>query len=565
MKQEQAMAWLTSGQNVFLTGSAGSGKTHVLNQYIKYLKDRKVQVAVTASTGIAATHMNGMTIHAWSGIGIKDQLNRKQLLNLKSKKYLSKNLDEVKVLIIDEISMLHQRQLSLINQVLQFFKESDEAFGGVQVIFCGDFFQLPPIGNQGEGSREKFAFMSPAWLSANLVVCYLTEQHRQEDPDLDQILNGIRKGTLAQEELKKLLNAQHNQLPKGQVITQLFTHNEDVDKINALELEKLPGRVKTFRAETSGNEKLVGSLSKSVLAPEHLSLKIDAKVMFVRNNPEKDYVNGSLGTIIGFSDEGLPSVKMINGKTIIVEPEDWKINDDGGKELANYTQIPLRLAWAITVHKSQGMTLEAATIDLSKTFETGQGYVALSRLKKLSQLQLLGMNEQALKVDPLAFKADQRFKALSEEASNAINPILLLEKAKQFIKNCGGLTSESAIEKHKAKRKEKSKLKKGKREKSESTYAITLMYLEQGRSIKEIAKDRGMTEGTIAAHLIKIKKDNPKANLSAYKPKKKIVDQVKHHYELMDKKDGLSLKVLYERLDKKVSYTDIKLALAFIV
>lgn len=142
MKQETALNILKAGENVFLTGSAGAGKTYTLNQYIMYLKARKVPVAITASTGIAATHMNGMTIHTWAGIGIKDSLSDDELKRMKERKYLKEHLENAQVLIIDEISMLHAKQLNLVNQVLKYFKESDEAFGGIQVIVAGDFFPV---------------------------------------------------------------------------------------------------------------------------------------------------------------------------------------------------------------------------------------------------------------------------------------------------------------------------------------------------------------------------------------------------------------------------------------
>ena len=183
---------MKSGKNVFLTGSAGTGKTYVLNQYIRYLRSRRIPVSVTASTGIAATHLEGTTIHAWSGIGIRDQLSPRQLRDLKSKKYLQKHMEKTRVLVIDEISMLHGRQLDLVNRVIRSFKESEEPFGGIQLVLCGDFFQLPPIGEAQESSRDKFSFMSSSWLEANLSICYLTEQFRQSDSQFSDLLNDFR-------------------------------------------------------------------------------------------------------------------------------------------------------------------------------------------------------------------------------------------------------------------------------------------------------------------------------------------------------------------------------------
>lgn len=180
MTQEKALLLLKSGRNIFLTGSAGTGKTYVINKFVQHLKDAKIKVAITASTGIAATHIKGSTIHSWSGIGIKQVLSTKDLVNLKKKKYLTDQFKKVKVLIIDEISMLHREQLDAIHQVLSHCLDNPQAFGGLQVVLCGDFFQLPPIGKYGERSSDKFAFMSSSWQYADFKVCYLTEQYRQQ-------------------------------------------------------------------------------------------------------------------------------------------------------------------------------------------------------------------------------------------------------------------------------------------------------------------------------------------------------------------------------------------------
>jgi len=560
MQQNQALDILKTGTNVFLTGSAGAGKTYVLNQYINYLKVRKIAVAVTASTGIAATHMNGMTIHSWSGIGIKDKLDRASLVRMGSKQYLQKSIERTKVLIIDEISMLHGRQLNLVDQVLQFFKNTTAPFGGIQVVFAGDFFQLPPIGNQGEKSSEKFAFMSRAWNAAKPTICYLTSQHRQEDNRLNQILNEIRASQVSKQSYAQLLEAKNQEIDKDIEPTILYTHNADVDKINIEKLIGLDGKIHNFKGTAKGNPKLIESLKNAVMAAENIQLKLGAKVMFVKNNPEKGYVNGSLGKVIGFS-EGKPKVELNNGRKILVEEEEWSIQDDQGKKLARFEQLPLRLAWAITVHKSQGMTLDAAQIDLGNTFEAGQGYVALSRLKKLSHLVLDNFNEMALKMDPLATKADLRFQELSAIAEKKFTPKKIEKEAEAFIKESGGIVDKSEVEKRKARLREGKSLS-SKSSKKPSTHAITYEYMRQKMTLSEIAKERGLTVNTIATHLKKIKENHPEENFSLYKPKKSIIEKVKIALENI--KGEKSLKAIYDANQGKISYMDIKLAMAFI-
>ncbi len=567
MDQNKALAILKSGQNVFLTGSAGTGKTHILNQYIKYLKERKVPVAVTASTGIAATHMNGMTIHAWSGIGIKNTLSNSDLQNLQSKKYLTKNLEGVQVLIIDEISMLHKNQLEMVDKILRYFREPDLAFGGIQIVLSGDFFQLPPVRNYGENNRDKFAFMAQAWLEAKLSICYLTEQFRQEDNSLNKILNEIRLGEVSPEAHNNLINSKKNALNAKLQPTKMYTHNVDVDRINREHLIALPGKIKNYRAVTKGNKKLIEGLIKSVLTEENLQLKEGAKVMFIKNNYEKGYVNGTTGTIIGFSDDDFPIVKTLAGKTIYLEPEVWSIENDRGSALASFTQLPLRLAWAVTVHKSQGMTLDAAEIDLSKTFEKGQGYVALSRLKSLDGLLLKGFNPVALQVDPLAAKADKRFQELSADAEKALPAKKESEKlAIDFIKKCGGLTDAKEIEQEEKKAKEKKASKK-------STHLISKEYIEKGLSLDEIAEERGLARATIIGHLPKIKEKFPETDISRFRPSDEIMAQLietkeklicENKSENFQRDGSLTLRAFFSVLDGNMSYEDIKLGIIFL-
>lgn len=560
MDQAKALSILKSGRNVFLTGSAGAGKTYVLNQYINYLRDRNVSIAVTASTGIAATHMNGMTIHAWSGIGIKDTITEKDLNNMKTKKYLTKNLQKVKVLVIDEVSMLHKNQLQMVNDILKFFQDPFSPFGGIQVIFSGDFFQLPPVGRYGEQNKSKFAFMSQAWVEAKLAICYLTTQYRQTDNTLNNILNEIRENNVSETSINTLTNSANNSLDGSDNLTKLYTHNTDVDQENIVSLNSLPQSSTAFEVKTKGNAKLIETLKKSVLASSFLELKVGAKVMFVKNNYEKGYVNGSLGEITGFNEEGLPVVKLKTGAEIIATKESWSIDDDSGKSLASYEQIPLRLAWAITIHKSQGVTLDEASIDLSKTFERGQGYVALSRLKSLDGLHLSGFNATALEVDPLAFKADKRFRELSDEISAKLEDADFDTLALNFLKRCDGLIDSKEIEDFKKQAKKNSRSK-------NSTHDMTKALINQGLTIEEMANARTLSQNTIIEHILAISKKDNTVDVSRFRPDGKVITKVKKAYDQVKAENEsdsfVSLKLVFDKLKKQVTYDEIKLCMIY--
>jgi GTPase SAR1 family protein len=559
MQQETALDLLKSGRNVFLTGSAGTGKTYVLNQYIKYLKERKVPVAVTASTGIAATHMNGQTIHSWCGMGVKDNIHQLDLRKLAEKKYIQKNVTNAKVLIIDEISMLHKNQLTMVDEILMHLKTSFESFGGMQIVLSGDFFQLPPVTKNEETNREKFAFMSKSWVDARLTVCYLTEQFRQTDNELNEVLNEIRKNQVSPESMSILDEAVYNKFKEEP--TRLYSHNFDVDRLNLQEIETLAGENEVFVATTKGNQGLKDMLKKSVLAPETLILKENARVMFVKNNYELGYMNGTLGSISGFDREtGNPMVRLNNGKELVTEPEVWSVDDESGKTLASFSQIPLRLAWAITVHKSQGMTLEAAEIDLTKTFEPGQGYVALSRLKNIDGLRLLGYNEIALQVDELALKADTRFQELSVHAETTIDSSSLGKQHIDFVKACGGITDPTEIKKRSKKVEAKKK--------KISTQDQTKSLFQEGMTLKKIADERGLTTGTVISHLVTLKAEGIKLDYHRLKPELVGIDDMEAALVAVKKKgksddfleNGLvRSKVLFDELGGKFSYEKINL------
>ncbi len=455
MTQDQALDILKTGANVFLTGEPGAGKTHTINNFVSYLRDCSIEPAITASTGIAATHIGGMTIHSWSGIGIRTKLDKYDLDKIASSEYIAKRVHRTKVLIIDEISMLSTGMLDMVDMVCREIKNNSQAFGGIQIILVGDFFQLPPIvkrdfvGKQTSlipqvGPVGIFAYSAGAWERSRPVVCYLTEQHRQDDADFLSVLSAIRANNIKEAHQKHLEARQidHDDMPEN--ITKLFSHNFDVDRVNNTELAKLEEEAKCFVMTSSGNEKIIEILKKGCLSPEKLELKIGAVVMCTKNNPKERFVNGTLGTVTGYEEfSGYPIIKTKSGHSIVISPMDWTV-EENGKIRAQITQVPLRLAWAITVHKSQGMSLDAAVMDLSQVFEFGQGYVALSRVRRLSGLYLLGINEHALKVHPEILKKDIDFKNKSEEAVKVFGKLSETELKKMhenFVVVCGGKVS----------------------------------------------------------------------------------------------------------------------------
>jgi ATP-dependent DNA helicase PIF1 len=404
MNQGLALEIMLSGQSVLLTGPAGAGKTFVLNQFIKLAKYAGKHVSVTATTGLAATHLGGTTIHSWAGIGVYDSIGHGFVDHIaKGRREIIEKTD---VLIIDEISMLHDFRLDMVDEVCRLVRKKDEPFGGIQIIMSGDFFQLPPI-NRGDSRAGGFVVNSEVWRELDPVICYLQEQHRQDDEELLDILNAIRAGDVRRHHAEKLL-ARSEVFPDDlEQLTELHTVNIDVDKINEAKLETLEGDEITYSQMTTGSESYVETLQRSVLAPAALKVKKGALVMAVKNSPERKYVNGSIGTIIDFEPyTDYPIVEFKNGKEVSMVPDTWELRD-GDKKRASISQIPLRLAWAITIHKSQGMTLDAARIDLRKAFVEGMGYVALSRVKNLNNLYLTGINQMALKVSEDAQTIDE--------------------------------------------------------------------------------------------------------------------------------------------------------------
>lgn len=492
MTQGEALTILKTGAHVFLTGEPGSGKTHTINEFVAWLRASGIEPSITAATGIAATHVGGMTMHSWSGIGISESLSRADIDRIAGKEHVAKRIAKAKVLIIEEISMLSAKTFEMADAICREVRRVDRPFGGLTVILVGDFFQLPPI---AQGREVQFAFESPIWRELNLITCYLTEQYRQDDSEFLDMLSAIRRGEVETPHHESLMtrNVEMSLLPPD--APKLFSHNADVDRINAGELAKIKGVTKKFHMSSRGKDSLVEGLKRGCLSPETLELKEGAAVMFTKNSPQGKFVNGTLGVVTGWGASGYPIVKTKDRRSVTTEPMEWQVEEQG-KVKASIAQIPLRLAYAMTVHKSQGMSMDAAIMDLGRAFEYGQGYVALSRVRRLSGVYLTGLNQRALEVHPEILEKDRDFRAASEAAHEAfakMPPAELVEMQKKFVKAMGGAWMGNAKPPKEAHGELSSGL--------PGRLAETLQAARDGKSLAGVAKDRGLTASTIVKHL----------------------------------------------------------------
>lgn len=432
MTQDEALKIMLSGKNVFLTGSAGSGKSWLTNLFVQSIKQQK-QVATTASTGIAATQFpNGRTVHSWSGTGILDDIDDPRFYSAVNNTKKMGDILNTQVLIIDEISMLTGAKFSLIDQAARRARHDPRPFGGMQVVLVGDFFQLPPVG-QG---KVDWVFETDTWQELDLQVCYLEKVYRQEAEDpLTTILNEMRTGFVSDSSRDLLVSRKQTPALDYEPI-HLYPLNQSVDMINEVRMADLDTESRMYKMRSEGNEYEIQKLMKDVNLPIYLEVKLEEEVVILKNAPEEGYVNGTQGQVIGWKkdeEDGIlnPIVKIhSSGLEVIVKRATWKREDRNGHVLAELNQLPLKAAWAITVHKSQGMTLNVVQTDLSQAFTPGLGYVALSRVKSLDGLYLLGINEMALRMSPTALAFDKELQQTMDEQRKNPTPLAPIVVAK---------------------------------------------------------------------------------------------------------------------------------------
>eukprot|EP00026_Physarum_polycephalum_P002412 Phypoly_transcript_02418.p1 GENE.Phypoly_transcript_02418~~Phypoly_transcript_02418.p1 ORF type:complete len:933 (+),score=170.69 Phypoly_transcript_02418:169-2799(+) len=427
---------IEQGRNIFFTGSAGTGKSFVLKHILARLRQKHPKgVYLTAATGIAAVNIGGQTLHAFAGVHFGLGEVEKLVEQIQGRRKTLKRWQQCQVLIIDEISMIGEDYFNKLERIAQVIRGDNRPFGGIQLVVCGDFFQLPPV-------KGRFIFESTAWKHrCEFTYVELTTVMRQTDPAFVKILNEIRRGLITDAAMVELRKCCRPFVTTDGIIpTKLYGVNRDVDKENETALESLPSEKVLFDATDAGDvEKL-----KNCPAAKNMVLKMGAQVVLLRKVDDiEGIVNGSRGVVIGFekasskskkfkkwyeTNSVLPIVRFTNGLETTIPPAEFKIFDqnrvnEGGKAKNTYRlQLPLKLAWALTIHRAQGMTLDRVQCYLNHTFAPGQGYVALSRVRSLEGLYIKALEKRAIKVNSDVLGFYKRMKAsrvtLADEAQD---------------------------------------------------------------------------------------------------------------------------------------------------
>ena len=409
MNEEQTKAFnsLKRGKNIFLTGSGGTGKSYLIQKFEEWCKKNYKRIAITSTTGISALLINGMTIHSFAGIGLGERPVNELIERIKEKSFHVRRWNSIDILVIDEVSMMKPElfeKLDIIGRTIR--NDHSRVFGGIQVVLVGDFAQLPPVYIDNIPEKQ-FCFESDIWDTVIEEIHYLTKIHRQNEEEFKKCLQEARLGKLSTESIKLLESRKIKKAKQAAVNdiipTRLFARKKNVDYINNKNLNKLKKAKQKcvkyesstkclgFKISDSQRNILTDKINKSCPAIDELELVHGAQVMLLHNlDIEMGLVNGSRGIIDGFDDFNLPIVKFVNGKRLAIDYHTWKISENKGKVQVHKTQIPLMVAYALTIHKCQGSTLDYAVIRLDNVFECGQSYVALSRVRTIEGLFIKG-------------------------------------------------------------------------------------------------------------------------------------------------------------------------------
>jgi ATP-dependent DNA helicase PIF1 len=408
-EQQEVVDLIGDGCNVFLTGQAGTGKSEVIKYLTKLMTERGKVVAVTAMTGIAGLNVGGMTLHRWAGVELGEGEPEQLLRKVKKKPYAVKNWRNTSILIVDEVSMLTPDFMLKLDYVAKGVRAIRRAFGGLQILFCGDFCQLGPV------KTDVFCFEGDVWPDCDFVICHLKKNMRQSDPLFQKILSEIRMGLVTDEARKVLESRVGAKVGTADIKpTKLYSLTDSANAYNVQQLNALEDSeihefkavhwVNGFKKKYTAKEQkdFIGMLNKTCQARETLHLKKGAQVMLIHNYLiDAGLANGSRGVVTGF-DHGRPNVKFLNGIEVLIKPCDWELHISDMTRVCR-RQMPLILAWAGTIHKCQGLTIDCIEADLGSTvFADGQFYTALSRVRTLEGLSLTDLDFDRVLCNPKA-------------------------------------------------------------------------------------------------------------------------------------------------------------------
>jgi hypothetical protein len=403
--EEQFLTLARAHRNVFLTGQAGTGKSWLLRAFLEG-SPKPPGVAVTAPTGIAALNIGGTTVHRWAGMQLGPRPGETfqdcsyRLLSFPGHKHIRDRINSVQTLVIDEISMMSGQHFEFLNFWMQILRESTAPFGGVQLICLGDFLQLPPVRTDACKPYD-WVFRTPAWEHAKMTPVRLTTVRRQDEVDLITALSGFRVGRMSGDSVG-LMKSRVTQSP-GPDVTRLLTHNAQVDRWNEYRLGLVESPLFQLKASTSGPPKSIEFALNNLGSPEVLELKIGATVMFTANDPNLEFANGQIGVVVDYDESDGVVLVESRERLIRVKPFRWRFDTLE----VTIKQHPLRLAYAMTIHRAQGLTMDKAYIDITTAREPGQAYVAVSRVRTLEGLHLRGWpNTWVVSGDALRFDSN---------------------------------------------------------------------------------------------------------------------------------------------------------------
>lgn len=393
--QTAALDVLQREGNVFLTGAAGTGKSYLLEKYLK--GKSSMAFPVVASTGAAAVLVGGRTFHSFFGLGIMEGGVEAAVARASKNRKVIRRLGAAHCVIIDEISMLSGAMLRAAEWTARRVRGRNEPWGGLRIIVVGDFAQLPPVTHGG--MQKDWAFLHEVWQESAFQPALLSTVMRTQESEFLTVLNFIREGTV-NDQVRAFLDGRMQPLKDGDEATRLYAHRHKADSYNHERLHRLPGSARTYVTSYEGDEHYMESAKKSMPIPEELQLKEGALVMMRKNDVSEDrlYVNGSLGVVSTMSEDEL-TVRLLSGPVIEVAKEKFSYLDGDGKEMLAAWNFPVTLAWATTIHKAQGASLDRMTVDLSQLWEPGQAYVALSRVRGAQGLSIEQWNERGIRAD----------------------------------------------------------------------------------------------------------------------------------------------------------------------